>query len=238
MKPYQAIPIADCGEPLVPIPSAPFARVDPHPYQRLGAPYGHQSPYWLRLGVLEALTAAQNHLQRHHPQWRIQIFDAYRPIAVQAFMVNHAFEELRQQRYPRQTDLTEDQHRALMAEVIQFWASPSPDPTTPPPHSTGAAIDISLVDAKGNPIPMGSPIDEISDRSRPDYFAPNPDPEAQQFHTHRQILHRAMAAAGFCRHPQEWWHFSLGDQLWAWLQQQAHPHQAMSARYGRADILP
>ncbi|MEB3289880.1 MAG: M15 family metallopeptidase [Leptolyngbya sp.] len=238
MKPYQTIPIADCGEPLVPIPAATFARVNPHPYQRLGAPYGHQSPYWLRLGVIEALEVAQTHLQQQHPQWRIQIFDAYRPIAVQEFMVNHALEELRQQRYAPQASLTEAQHQELMAEVIQFWAIPSHDPSTPPPHSTGAALDISLVDGEGHPIPMGSPIDEISERSWPHYFADHPDPEAQPFHRHRQILHWAMTTAGFCRHPQEWWHFSLGDQLWAWQQRQADPSQTVIARYGRAEPLP
>ena len=25
-----------------------------------------------------------------------------------------------------------------------------------------------------------------------------------------------MRSAGFVRHPNEWWHFSHGDQLWAW----------------------
>jgi D-alanyl-D-alanine dipeptidase len=24
-----------------------------------------------------------------------------------------------------------------------------------------------------------------------------------------------MAAGGFAQHPNEWWHFSWGDQLWA-----------------------
>jgi D-alanyl-D-alanine dipeptidase len=238
MKPYHAIPIADCGEPLVAIPPDLFALVDPHPYQKLGAPYGNQSPYKLRLGVLSALQSAQGWLQRQQPHWRIQIFDAYRPLGVQQFMVNYALQELRQQRYPQQTDLTEDQHRELMAEVMQFWAIPSPDPRTPPPHSTGAAVDISLVDTAGNPVSMGSPIDEISERSWPDYFADHPDPSARRFHHHRQILNQAMATAGFCRHPKEWWHFSLGDQLWAWLQRETDPDQPAIARYGCAEVNP
>jgi D-alanyl-D-alanine dipeptidase len=25
-----------------------------------------------------------------------------------------------------------------------------------------------------------------------------------------------MLEAGFAQHPNEWWHFSHGDQLWAW----------------------
>jgi D-alanyl-D-alanine dipeptidase len=36
-----------------------------------------------------------------------------------------------------------------------------------------------------------------------------------------------MASAGFVQHPNEWWHFSWGDQLWAWRS------AATAARYGR-----
>ncbi|MEO1402022.1 MAG: D-alanyl-D-alanine dipeptidase, partial [Cyanobacteria bacterium J06635_1] len=35
--------------------------------------------------------------------------------------------------------------------------------------------------------------------------------------------------AGFGQHPNEWWHFSYGDQLWAWLLRKSHPQ---AARYG------
>ena len=230
MKPYHTIPIEDCNEPLITIPPDHFDRVDPHPYQQLGAPYGNQSPYKLRTGVLEALQEAQRWLQQQQPQWRIQVFDAYRPIAVQQFMVDQAFAELWNQRYPNQPDLTDAQRTELMADVTQFWAIPSHDPRTPPPHSTGAAVDISLVDGEGQPLPMGSPIDELSERSWPAYFAHRHDPQAQQFHHHRTLLYQAMATAGFCRHPNEWWHFSLGDQLWAWIQQEQNPTQRFVAR--------
>ncbi|WP_271255300.1 M15 family metallopeptidase [Pseudanabaena sp. Chao 1811] len=26
-----------------------------------------------------------------------------------------------------------------------------------------------------------------------------------------------MTHSGFVRHPHEWWHFSYGDQIWAWI---------------------
>ena len=94
MKPYQHIPIQECGDPLVPIPLETFARVSPHPYQQLGANYAQRSPYYLRQDVLQALIQAQKWLQQRHPGWQIQIFDAYRPIAVQQFMVDYTFASL------------------------------------------------------------------------------------------------------------------------------------------------
>ncbi|MEO0869869.1 MAG: M15 family metallopeptidase, partial [Cyanobacteria bacterium J06642_11] len=115
----------------------------------------------------------------------------------------------------------------LMAQVYQFWAAPSHDPATPPPHSTGAAIDITLVNDQQQVVDMGSAIDEISERSYPNYFADKSGGEG--FHRDRTILATAMKSVGFQQHPNEWWHFSLGDQLWAWLESSSEP-----ARYGRA----
>jgi D-alanyl-D-alanine dipeptidase len=236
MKPYQAIPIEDCQEPLVPIPAATFDLVQPHPYEQLGAPYGDRSPYCLRQGVLAALIEAQGWLQQQQPGWRLQIFDAFRPIAVQRFMVEHTLADLAWAQGLDPQVLSTEQRQILMAEVLNFWAWPSDDPATPPPHSTGAALDVTLLDASGSPVAMGSPIDEVSPRSFPDHFQHSPVELEQQFHHHRQVLNGAMTRAGFQRHPHEWWHFSLGDQLWAWLQRQRLGQEAV-ARYGRAPEL-
>jgi D-alanyl-D-alanine dipeptidase len=64
---------------------------------------------------------------------------------------------------------------------------------------------------------MGSPIDEISDRSLPNYFANSVDSLEMEFHCDRELLNEVMNHSGFHRHPNEWWHFSYGDQLWAWI---------------------
>lgn len=229
-KPYQRISIEECGERLVAIPLEQFAVVEPHPYEVLGAPYGGRSPYYVRSGVLEALIRAQEHLQSQQPGWQIQIFDAYRPIAVQQFMVDYTYDQLLhswQQEHPAEQTPPKE---TLRQQVYQFWAAPSHDVATPPPHSTGAAIDITLVDAGQRVIDMGSEIDQISERSYPSYFADKP--EGQVFHRHRRILLGAMQAAGFRQHPNEWWHFSLGDQLWAWL---GDKQGLAVAKYGRAE---
>ncbi|MEM8613489.1 MAG: M15 family metallopeptidase [Cyanobacteria bacterium P01_H01_bin.105] len=230
-KPYQRIPIQDCGEPLVPIPLEQFAVVNPHPYAVLGAPYGERSPYYVREGVLRALLQAQAHLQQTHPGWQIQIFDAYRPIAVQQFMVDYTYSQLLQTWQHQHPDQSKDQapKTELLTQVYQFWAAPSHDVTTPPPHSTGAAIDITLVDNQQQVVDMGAAIDEISERSHPNYFIDKPDGEI--FHRHRTILFQTMAIAGFRQHPNEWWHFSRGDQLWAWLGINCHKTAKTAANF-------
>jgi zinc D-Ala-D-Ala dipeptidase len=228
MKPYQKIPIQDCGESLMPIPLHQFAAEQPHPYIKLGAPYGKHSPYYLRQGVLERLIQAQHFLQVEYPGWRIQIFDAYRPIAVQQFMVDYTLAQTIAAKKLTLAELTEPQRQKILEEVYEFWAVPNLNPALPPPHSTGAAVDVTLVDPWGRAIDMGSPIDEMSPRSYPEHFSNSA--AGATFHQHRQILKQAMTQGKFRQHPKEWWHYSWGDQLWVWLS-----GRGGAARYGRAE---
>ncbi|MEN9206646.1 MAG: M15 family metallopeptidase [Gloeomargarita sp. GMQP_bins_120] len=214
---YRDLPIHECGEPLVPVPADRLALVQPHPYLALGAPYGETSPFWLRRGVMARLLQAQEVLQTLRPGWRLCLYDGYRPNRVQAFMVDYTYRQLARQ-YPDQPA------EALWAQVYQVWAVPSDDPQRPPPHSTGAAVDVTLLDAQGQPVDMGSPIDEPSPRSHPHYYPPH-----SLYGQHRQLLFQVMTQAGLVRHPREWWHFSWGDQLWAWVS------GAGMAHYGRVE---
>lgn len=234
IKPYQAIPIQDCHEPLVPLSAEQFALVQPHPYVKLGAPYGECSPFFVRQGVLERLQQAQMLLQQQQPTWHIQIFDAYRPVAVQQFMVDYTFHEIAAAQGLAPGTLTDIQRQQVFEQVYEFWAAPNLDPAYPPPHSTGAAVDVTLIDQNGTAIAMGSPIDEPSPRSYPNHFADSQLPAEQTYHRHRQLLQSIMCNAGFCQHPNEWWHFSYGDQMWTWQQQQENPTVQLTARYGRA----
>ena len=93
MRPWSSVPIQENLEDLVALPPE-LQCLEPHPYAALGAPYGAGlSPFRLRQGVVDRLLQAQVTLQRHQAQWRFAVFDAWRPVAVQAFMVNHAIRE-------------------------------------------------------------------------------------------------------------------------------------------------
>ena len=237
-RPWHGIPIVDNGEPLEPLPSA-LLRLEPHPYAALGAPYGPgQSPFALRRQVIARLLTAQDALQElAAPQLgadgiRLAIFDGWRPIAVQQFMVQHTLAELCSQAGVDPVQPSPERQR-LELEVGRFWAPPSHDAATPPPHSTGAAVDLTLADRHGQLLEMGGAIDAIGPVSEPDHYAAaardNPEALAALWHQRRQWLRMAMEQAGFAQHPNEWWHFSHGDQLWAWRV------GASEASYGRAE---
>ncbi len=155
LRPWSPIPILESGEPLESIPPA-LLRLEPHPYLALGAPYGAQAdPFRLRSGVVQQLLAAERHLAALGPGCRLLIFDAWRPLAVQRFMVAQAIgEQCRLQGVDPQ--LPSAALAAIGAEVGRFWAPPSEDPATPPPHSTGAAVDLTLAGPE-DPAGEGAP---------------------------------------------------------------------------------
>jgi len=235
LRPWSDIVIRDCDESLAPLPSA-FFRIEPHPYVAVGAPYGVGAcPFRLRTGVIQRLLQAQTVLSKAEPGYRLAIFDAWRPISVQRYMVDYAIAQECSVRGLKPSQPS-PAVTAVIEEVSRFWAPPSLDPATPPPHSTGAAVDLTLLDGAGNIVDMGSDIDAIGAVSEPNYYRAVADTtpdglerqQALEWDRRRRLLADAMEYQGFAQHPNEWWHFSYGDQLWAWQRGQS------TAIYGQA----
>ena len=97
------------------------------------------------------------------------------------------------------------------------------DPVNKPSgHQSGAAVDVTLL-RDGQELDMGSAYGDFStrgtaeDRVRTHCAALDP---AQR--DNRAFLARVMEAAGFVNYPEEWWHFSHGDRLWAQISRFGH----------------
>jgi len=156
------------------------------------------------------------------------LFDAWRPLAVQAY-----FHDVWMPGELKRRDPTLSGAR-LTEEVERYWAAPSADDDSPAPHATGAAVDLTLRWIDGETLWMGSLFDDataLAARDRfeslvPDNFSFS-DSEAQ---ANRRLLQWLMTDEGFAGHPEEWWHFSWGDQLWAALT------NAPAAHYGLAHV--
>ncbi len=222
-RPWNDLPILDCGEGLVEL-KPDLHCIEPHPYLSLGAPYGQSADPWrLRVGVISRLIKAQEYLNVFNHELQFAIFDAWRPIAVQAFMIEYTInQQCLALGFDRKDQSRIKDLKKIVEEVEHFWASPTVDPLLPPPHSTGAAVDITLAYRNGVLVDMGGKIDEIGEVSYPNYFlkTSQDDFQCKIWHQRRLTLSRAMAEAGFVQHPNEWWHFSYGDQLWAWMSQE------------------
>ncbi len=109
---------------------------------------------------------------------------------------------------------------ALRALTSRFVA-----PVEVAPHVAGAAVDLTLADACGDDLDLGTPIDATPEESEGRCFfaAAGVGADAR---AHRDLLARVLGGAGLVNYPTEWWHWSYGDRYWALTT--GAPH----ARYG------
>ena len=222
MKIWNQISIKDNKDKLIAIPSC-FKFINPHPYYDLGAPYKGKENIWkLREEVVKRLLKVNDYLKLKNKSFDLLIYDSWRPVEVQEFMFNRAF-SLECKRLNIDASVKKmEQYPLVKKKVEKFWAYPSFDESCPPPHSTGGALDITLVDKWGNLVDMGSNIDQMDEKSKPDFYKNVEDEEAIIFNDRRNLLKEIMIKFEFVQHPNEWWHFSYGDQLWAWKNKKAN----------------
>ena len=216
MKPWNQIPIVDNNEKLISIPSE-IDFIEPHPYLAQGAPYKSRRRIWsLREGVVSRLVRANNYLQTIHKNYSLILYDSWRPIEVQSYMFFLAYESECKKRGLELHSNKLNPHPEIVKEVEKFWAYPSFDDKCPPPHSTGGAIDLAIKDSSGKLIDMGCEIDDMDISASPQFYKDRNSKESIIWDDRRNLLKQVMLKFGFVQHPNEWWHFSYGDQLWAW----------------------
>ena len=113
-----------------------------------------------------------------------------------------------------------------------LWSAPSADENSPAPHATGAAVDLTLKWKDGETLWMGSLFDDVTQLAAGDRFeslaADNFSFSDQEARANRRLLHWLMTEEGFAGHPDEWWHFSWGDQMWAALTGAGEAHYGLA----------
>ena len=216
-------------EPLVDIGSlgidgwSQFSRNDNPPYYQEFP--GALSTLLLRRSVAGRLAGVDASLRARGIKLLVQ--DAYRPTEVQAF-AHDVWMPARLRRHDPSLD-----GAALTEAVEAYWARPTSDGASPAPHKTGAAVDLTLAFvASGQALFMGTILDDVTELAHTESFearrhsASYSDQEAV---ANRRLLYWAMLDAGFSNAPNEWWHYSWGDQMWARLT------GAAAALYGPAE---
>src|SRR5207302_4492565 len=101
--------------------------------------------FWVRRSVAQMLAVAQRRLPAG---LHLELLEGYRPLRIQRRLFAAAYRHLRS-RHPRWTP-------AQLREAANVLVA---DPSiAPPPHSTGGAVDVMLVDAHGQRLDMTSPL--------------------------------------------------------------------------------
>jgi D-alanyl-D-alanine dipeptidase len=149
------------------------------------------SPYdcaWLHRDAAAALERVVAWLRARRPDCTPLVLDALRPQRVQQQLWD-----------------------ALAGTDLQMYLA---EPQRGSIHSFGMALDITLLDDRGQELDMGTGFDDMTALSHPaleaGFLAGGELTPAQV--ANRRLLRDAMFQAGFVGINTEWWHFDCGDR--------------------------
>jgi zinc D-Ala-D-Ala dipeptidase len=123
----------------------------------------------------------------------VKVFDCYRPTRAVANFVRWA-RDLKDQKMKAEFYPDVDKRTLFRDGYIATQSG----------HSRGSTIDLTLAQADGHELDMGTPFDFFSPKSWP--ADPSVGAEA---HKNRMLLAAAMHRRGFRAYDKEWWHFTL-----------------------------
>ncbi|QTL97209.1 D-alanyl-D-alanine dipeptidase [Iocasia frigidifontis] len=179
-------------------------------YFRQGLEYSLPECY-CRGGVLLRLKKAADLLPAGY---KLVIFDAWRPTEVQLTLFDRYKEKLLR-KHPDKSE------KAINKLTEQFVAIPSDNAKHPSPHITGGAVDLTIANAQGIFLDMGTEFDENTKKSVTNFLEKRLakkgklSPKEEDILYNRRLLYNIMKAAGFSNYYYEWWHYDYGNQLWA-----------------------
>ena len=158
----------------------------------------------VRREVYERLLMAARFLPKGY---KLRILDAWRPFGLQEELYEKYAKEISVQH--NLENLPEEERKAI---ILRFISEPSENRKVPPVHTTGGAVDVTVLDANGMELNMGTAFDVFSEDTQTDFFEMR---EVSEIRDNRRILYHAMINAGFTNLPSEWWHYDYGDRFWA-----------------------
>ena len=140
---------------------------------------------WLHPDAAQKLVTAQRLLKKEHPDLTLVVYDAARPMSVQRKMWSLV----------RGTD------------KVNYVSNPSNGGGL---HNYGMAVDVTILDPAGEPLPMGTPFDffgEEAHTNNEEALLASGKITRKEF-DNRRLFRRIMKSAGFRTIPYEWWHFN------------------------------
>ena len=145
--------------------------------------YGQLRRAYLHPNLAKALTRAQQALTKERPGYCFLIYDAARPQSVQRRM-----------------------YQAVAGTPKKIYVAA---PERGGRHNYGVAVDLTIVDASGKPLDMGSSFDHFGEeahlgneeaRVRAGIFN-------KEVPANRSLMRRLLGAEGLRPYDKEWWHY-------------------------------
>lgn len=141
---------------------------------------------YLHPEAAKALLKGQKRLKELHPGYSLIIYDAARPMSVQQKM----------------WDVVKGTPKNI------YVSNPARGGGL---HNYGLAVDVSIADEKGNPLPMGTKVDHLGKEAHIDIEAAMVQQGVitAQERKNRLLLRQVMTYAGYKPLRTEWWHFNF-----------------------------
>lgn len=189
-------------------------------YAKANIPSATKTAY-VREGVAKRLMAAKKLLP---DGYTFEIFDAWRPFDVQLSLFNG---------YKKQVlaEMQTASEAEINKKVSEFVSLPDKTKTVSYVHSSGGAVDITLLDQNGNPLDMGTEFDDFSEKSYTAWYEQNDCDNIVK--KNRRLLYNVLSSQGFTNFPAEWWHYDFGDAFWAFYTKR---DAIYSSKYEETDV--
>lgn len=211
-----AISIIENNEPLIDLKNQTIIAYGPSPEIPNNRDYMK-----LRKTVYDKLVQAQALLPKGI---KLCVYEGYRSLNLQRTLFENNSTQVRASR----PDWTEDQVFDETTKLVSPLMNKDGSQNTPP-HSTGAAVDVYLIDEKGTPLDMGLLVKnwmEDKDGLLSQTDSQHISREAQH---NREMMGKALSSVGLINYPTEYWHWSYGDRYWA------HQTGQKQAKYGSVE---
>lgn len=149
--------------------------------------YDTMQKVYVQIDVARRLAKSQEYLTGRNKDYHLLVYDGVRPLSVQWEMWNGL-------------------DTIPVLERGKFVSNPRNGSV----HNYGAAVDLTICDAKRKPLDMGAGYDDIRKIAYPSLeseFLATGEITQQQI-DNRKMLRRTLKSQGFSNIPTEWWHFN------------------------------
>lgn len=204
-----AIPIKENNEILVDLRSQNIIKFGPSPEIPNNTDYTK-----MRESVYKKLVEAQSMLPNG---LKFCLYEALRSISLQELLFKERYNKVKKLNPSWSHDEIFLETTRLVSPVINTDGS-----RNIPPHSTGAAIDIYLIDAKDQVIDMGIRTEDWMQDLDGSLSITHSTKISLEAQNNRKIMNTVLSKAGFINYQTEYWHWSYGDRYWAYFKNEPY----------------
>jgi D-alanyl-D-alanine dipeptidase len=198
-----ATPIHENDEPFVDLTEQELIAFGPSPEVPNNTDYTK-----MRKSVYDKLVKAQEMLPKGY---YLSLYEGYRSLELQEKLFDDRYNQIKKEHPDWSHEKVFKETTKMVSPVVNLDGSQNI-----PPHSTGAAVDVYLINEDKDMIDMGiAPGDWMQDLdgSLAKTDSKKISREAQK---NRAIMSNVLTKVGLVNYPTEYWHWSHGDRYWAY----------------------